>query len=160
MNKKPKVHPGLAILIVVVLVGIVASVAIVVNSEKEATKDSSVTGSANSSSANPSPETSTDTSTYKDGTYTATGSYLSPGGRELVDLTVVVKDGVITETSLVKKASDSEAEEYQEKFATNYQSQVVGKKINGLSLSRVAGSSLTSNGFNNALTKIRDQAKE
>lgn len=160
MNKKPKVHPGLAILIVVVLVGIVASVAIVVNSEKEATKDSSVTGSANSSSANPSPETSTDTSTYKDGTYTATGSYLSPGGRELVDLTVVIKDGVITETSLVKKASDSEAEEYQEKFATNYQSQVVGKKINGLSLSRVAGSSLTSNGFNNALTKIRDQAKE
>ena len=160
MNKKPKVHPGLAILIVVVLVGIVASVAIVVNSEKEATKDSSVTGSANSSSANPSPETSTDTSTYKDGTYTATGSYLSPGGRESVDLTVVIKDGVITETSLVKKASDSEAEEYQEKFATNYQSQVVGKKINGLSLSRVAGSSLTSNGFNNALTKIRDQAKE
>jgi hypothetical protein len=36
---------------------------------------------------------------------------------------------------------------------------VVGKNINTLNVSRVAGSSLTSMGFNDALTKIKAAAK-
>jgi hypothetical protein len=36
---------------------------------------------------------------------------------------------------------------------------VVGKSVDEVSLSRVAGSSLTSLGFNNALTQIKEDAK-
>lgn len=140
----------------IVLVGVVASVVITVNNRAPGTPTSPI--SPNQPVDN-SPTEATDVSDYKDGTYSATGSYVSPGGREAIELTVTIKDGVITDTALVKKATDRDAERFQEVFAQNYKSLVVGKKVNGLSLSRVAGSSLTSNGFNNALTKIKEDAK-
>ena len=167
MEQKPKIHPAFAALIVIVLVGIVTSVVIIVsNSSKKDTIDDGIdTSQFETDSHNHSHDTdnatvdSTDVSSYKDGTYSASGSYLSPGGRESVELTVTIKDGVITDTSLKTEASTKESEEHQELFADNYKTLVVGKNINGLSLSRVAGSSLTSNGFNDALDEIRDDAR-
>lgn len=155
MEQKPKLHPAVAALIVIVLVGIVATVAIVVaNNNATNTETTQTTESSGEAVID-----STDTSDYKDGTYAATGTYLSPGGRESVALTVTIKDGVITDTSLETQASDAEAKEYQTLFATNYKALIVGKDVNGLSLSRVAGSSLTSNGFNDALDEIRSEAR-
>lgn len=165
MTEKKKLPPALAALIVIVLVGIVASVVIAINSNTNNTTSDTHDHSAHSSHDHTHGPTddakvdAADVSEYKDGTYTATGSYLSPGGRESIELTVVIKDGVITETSLVAQATDREAEEHQELFAGHYKELVVGKKINGLSLSRVAGSSLTSNGFNDALQEIRNDAR-
>ncbi len=159
MNQKKKLHPAVAALIVVVLVGIVASTAIVITNNKSDTAETSTQNNEGVVSDPTTPTESTDTSTYDDGTYSATGSYLSPGGRESIELSVTIKDGVITETTLVKKATDAEAMQYQEQFADNYKELVVGKKIGDVSLSRVAGSSLTSNGFNNALDQIKDDAK-
>ncbi|MHD0330680.1 hypothetical protein ACY18M_17150, partial [Proteus mirabilis] len=52
-----------------------------------------------------------------------------------------------------------ESREYQAKFASGFKTLVVGKKIDEVSLSRVAGSSLTSGGFNAALADIESQAK-
>jgi hypothetical protein len=46
----------------------------------------------------------------------------------------------------------------QTDFAANYKTQVIGKKIEGLELSKISGSSLTPKGFNDALEKIRSQA--
>ena len=159
MNQTKKLHPAIAALIVVVLVGIVASAAIVVNNANKS-DTSNTTGNQNTSTATEPAAVSTDTSTYADGTYDATGSYISPGGRESIKLSVTIKDGVITETSIENQATDSEAKQYQQMFSNNYKELIVGKKVTEVkSLSRVAGSSLTSNGFNDALDQIKSDAK-
>lgn len=164
MERKTKLHPAIAALIVVVLVGIVASAVIVVNNNNKTSDTTASTGEhdhdAHSHETSDKPVVdSTDVSNYTDGTYTATGSYLSPGGRESIELTVTIKDGAIESTSMVAEASDAEAKEYQTLFDDHYKTLIVGKKVNGLSLSRVAGSSLTSNGFNDALDEIRQEAR-
>ncbi len=164
MNQKKKLNPAVAALIVIVLVGIVASAAIVINNANKSAETSPATNQTtqtnnDTSGGGTSGSGSTDTSTYKDGTYNATGSYVSPGGRESIGLTVTIKDGVITDTQLQKNATDRDAKEYQKLFADNYKTLVVGKSVDEVSLSRVAGSSLTSLGFNNALTQIKEDAK-
>jgi uncharacterized protein with FMN-binding domain len=156
-----KIHPALATIIVIVLIGIVASVAIAVqgnlndqNPEQTTQNQTSNPSSQSSSGVND----NTDTSDYRDGTYSATGSYVSPGGRESIELTVTIENGIITSTQLQQNATDREAREYQAAFASGYSELVVGKNVDEVSLSRVAGSSLTSNGFNNALDQIKDDA--
>lgn len=160
MTPQKKLHPAVAALIVVVLVGIVTTVVIIVNSQQAdtptTTQESSTTTTDTSDTTD---AVQTDTSAYKDGTYSATGSYVSPGGRESIDLTVTIKNGVIISTDLGQNATDRDAKEYQEAFASGYASLVEGKNVDEVSLSRVAGSSLTSNGFNNALTQIKEDAK-
>lgn len=96
---------------------------------------------------------------YKDGTYSATGTYQTPGGSESIKVTVTLASGVVTSADVTQNASGGEAEEYQSKFVSGYKSQVVGKKISEISLSRVAGSSLTPIGFNAALQTIKSDAQ-
>lgn len=160
MNQKKKLHPALASLIVIALIGIVASAAIIItnNNNKETPSQSTQENSQDVVDSAPSSE-STDTSTYENGTYNATGTYLSPGGRQSIELSVTITDGVITDTSIKNNASDVESREHQELFSNNYKALVVGKKADEVSLSRVSGSSLTSNGFNAALDQIKDDAR-
>lgn len=96
---------------------------------------------------------------YNDGTYTATGSYTSPGGPEEIGVTLIVKDGIITDSTVEAKATRSESKEYQGIFVENYKSQVVGKSLDSLNLTKVSGSSLTPKGFNDAVEKIKAEAK-
>ncbi len=98
-------------------------------------------------------------SSYKDGTYTAKGSYVSPGGNESVTVSLTLKDGVVTASTVEEGAGDPEALEYQHDFIGGYKTFVNGKDIDNIHVSRVSGSSLTSIGFNDALTQIKDQAK-
>ena len=44
-------------------------------------------------------------------------------------------------------------------FASGFKALVVGKKITDVNLDKVSGSSLTSGGWNEAITKIEAQAK-
>jgi hypothetical protein len=67
--------------------------------------------------------------TYTDGTYTAEGTYQTP-----------------------------ESQQYQSQFIGGISDVVVGKDIDTLSVSRVAGSSLTSSGFNEAIDEIKSEA--
>lgn len=168
MNQAKKLHPAVAALVVIVLIGIVASAAIVINNAKDGTPGSTSQDVAthdhdrhtHGTTDTVSAPKSTDTSTYEDGTYNATGSYISPGGKESIELSVTVKDGAIVETSMKNRATDGEAEEYQQLFADHYKSLIVGKKLSEVaSLSRVAGSSLTSSGFNDALDQIKNDAR-
>ena len=156
MNQKKRLHPAVAALIVVVLVGIVASAVIIINNNKSDTAD---TQNQTSAVTDPATIDASDTSSYEDGTYRATGSYMTPGGTESIELTVVIKDGVISDTSIANNATDPEAVEHQELFSDNYKALVVGKPVGSVSLSRVAGSSLTSNGFNDALDQIKEDAR-
>jgi len=104
-------------------------------------------------------ETPTNTSGFKDGTYTATGDYSTPEDIENIKVTVTLKDGIVTETSAIASMISRDSKEYATQFVENYKSQVVGKKISSIKLSRVSGSSLTSQGFNDAIDQIETQAK-
>jgi uncharacterized protein with FMN-binding domain len=104
--------------------------------------------------------TTTGTSaTYKDGSYTAVGNYLSPGGAETIGVTLTLKNGLITDAAMEVQANRSESRQYQEVVAANFKPLVIGKKIDDVKLSKVSGSSLTPKGFNDAVVKIKTQAK-
>lgn len=101
----------------------------------------------------------TNKSSYKDGTYTADGSYRSPGGTEGVGVTLTLKNDVITKVTVVSKANDPMSTRYQGMFIAGISDVVVGKKINEIKVSKISGSSLTAGGFNDAVVKIEAQAK-
>ena len=97
---------------------------------------------------------------YKDGAYTATASYLAPSGTERIDVEVRLKNDVITALTVTPHAYDRNAAKFQEQFVGEIGNAVVGEDIDLLAVNRVAGSSLTSGGFNVALAEIKDQAVE
>ena len=95
---------------------------------------------------------------YADGTYTAQGTYATPETVETISVTVTLHDDTITAVEVVGDPQKSESEEYQGEFIGGIAAEVVGKDIDQLSVSRVAGSSLTSGGFNSAIEMIKQQA--
>ena len=99
------------------------------------------------------------TSAYADGTYTAEGSYSTPESVESISVTVTLADDVITAVEVTGDPQKAESKEYQSKFIGGISDAVVGKSIDEISVSRVAGSSLTSGGFNQAVEKIEADAK-
>ncbi|MGG7509681.1 FMN-binding protein [Plantibacter sp. YIM 135249] len=117
-----------------------------------------------SSSAAPSASSTTDASassgsaSYKDGSYTAKGSYQSPGGEEDLTVTVTLTKDVVTALDVVSGANSPNGKQFQAKFISGIQSEVVGKDIDSLKVSKVAGSSLTSGGFNEAIDEIKADA--
>lgn len=99
------------------------------------------------------------TTEYADGTYTVTGNYVSPGGPRDIGVTVVLANGVITDATFEGKATDATSKRFQGEFGSNFKPMVVGKNIDEVVLTKVSGSSLTPKGFNDALEKIRIEAK-
>ena len=115
--------------------------------------------SADQSSSAPSTDSSTSSNaSYKDGTYTETASYQSPGGTQKVTVKATLASGVVTDLTVTSGANDPTAKQYQSQFIGGIKSEVVGKKIDSLKVSRVAGSSLTSIGFNEAIAAIEKDA--
>lgn len=109
-----------------------------------------------SADASPAGATATE---YKDGTYTATGTYQSPGGQESVEITLTIADDKITDATGKSNASRPQSVEYQGQFLGNFAGLIVGKSVDQVSLDKVAGSSLTSGGFEKALQTIKTDAK-
>jgi uncharacterized protein with FMN-binding domain len=117
--------------------------------------------SGGGASSAPSTATTTDSSaTYKDGAYAEHGTYNSPGGAELINVELTLKGNIVTAVTVKTITADPTAHEYEELFESGIAKVVVGKKIDSLNVSRVAGSSLTSMGFNNALAAIKTDAKK
>lgn len=98
-------------------------------------------------------------SIYKDGTYTATGSYFTHDGEDRIAVTLTLKKDIITAVSVVPEPSDNISVKYQNMFLSGYKQYVIGKNISEVSLGKISGSSLTPNGFNDALAQIKAQAK-
>ncbi|HRN96385.1 MAG TPA: hypothetical protein PLD54_02990 [Candidatus Levybacteria bacterium] len=96
---------------------------------------------------------------YKDGTYTANGNYVSPGGPREIGVTITLAGGVITDTSFEGRADDPTSKRFQGEFSDNYAPMIVGKNIDEVALTKVSGSSLTPIGFKDALEKIKAQAQ-
>ena len=97
--------------------------------------------------------------TMADGTYTVTGGYQSPNGPETVVVTVSIADGIVTDAVVEPQATNATSTRYQGQFAGGIASEVVGKPLAEVEVTRVAGSSLTGRGFNEALDQIRAEAE-
>lgn len=96
---------------------------------------------------------------YEDGEYTARGEYISPGGPQSVGVTVTLSNSVITAVSVDTSETKGPSLEYQGKFAGGISDVVVGKSIDEIEVDKVSGSSLTSGGFNEAITQIKEEAQ-
>jgi uncharacterized protein with FMN-binding domain len=100
-----------------------------------------------------------DTSTsYADGDYSAEGRYISPAGEQSVKVELTLKDDTVTAVTVTPEADDPQAKGFQQKFAGGIADAVVGKDIDTLNVSRIAGSSLTSGGFAKAIESIKAEA--
>jgi uncharacterized protein with FMN-binding domain len=97
-------------------------------------------------------------SDYQDGTYSADGNYVSPNGTETVGVELTLASGTVTAVNITQHPSNPNTRKFQGEFAGGIASQIVGKSIDELNVSKVAGSSLTSGGFNQALEKIKAEA--
>ncbi|HJP80950.1 MAG TPA: hypothetical protein VJ841_00950 [Candidatus Saccharimonadales bacterium] len=160
MQEARKPNAALIAIIVIVLLAAAAGGTFYVMNQKKDAGSSSTTDTPASTSDDTSSSTTSSSSheSYKDGTYSATGSYISPGGQESVDVQVTLKSGVVEEATVSPHPASSTSTQYQGEFVANFKPLVVGKSINDIKLSRVAGSSLTSGGFNQAIEKIKDEA--
>ncbi len=97
---------------------------------------------------------------YKDGDYTAVGTYTAPNGQETIGVNVTLKNNVITNVAVQAQSTQPQSKRFQDMFAENVQGAVVGKNISEINLKKVSGSSLTPKGFNDALNKIKTQAAQ
>ncbi|MCC2030754.1 FMN-binding protein [Microbacterium allomyrinae] len=102
--------------------------------------------------------TSGGSGTYVDGTYTAEGSYSTPETVETISVTVTLEGDVITAVEVTGDPQARESEQYQGEFIGGIADVVVGEDIDDIQVSRVAGSSLTSGGFNDAIDAIKAEA--
>lgn len=98
-------------------------------------------------------------SVYQDGTYSADGTYVSPNGTETVGVELTLALGKVTAVNITQHPSNPNTRKFQGEFAGGIAAQIVGKNIDDLHVSKVAGSSLTSGGFNQAVEKIKAEAK-
>lgn len=96
---------------------------------------------------------------YKDGDYKAVGTYMSPGGQDQIEVSVTLKNNIITVVKGKTVIADEVSQKFQDDFFKNYEASVVGKSIQSLKLDKVSGASLTPIGFNDALNKIRTESK-
>ncbi|MEV7757339.1 hypothetical protein AB0O16_10130 [Microbacterium sp. NPDC089180] len=97
--------------------------------------------------------------TYADGTYEATGQYATPESVETIDVTLTIAGDTVTAVEVTGDPQAAESKRYQSEFIGGIQDEVVGKKLDEISVSKVAGSSLTSGGFNTAVETIKTEAK-
>lgn len=98
------------------------------------------------------------TGDYTDGTYTADGSYQTPETVEKISVTLTIADGLVEDVEVTGDPQAPETERYQGEFIDGIADEVVGKSLDEIEVSRVAGSSLTSGGFNDAVESIKEQA--
>jgi len=97
---------------------------------------------------------------YRDGTYTADGSYAAPSGNETITVELTLEHDAVSAVTVTPHATGGNAAKFQGQFAEGIAVEVLGKDIDTLAVSRVAGSSLTSGGFQQALDAIKVDALE
>lgn len=95
---------------------------------------------------------------YADGTYTAEGSYATPETVETITVTVTLESDIVTDVEVAGDPQKAESQQFQGEFIGGIADVVVGEDIDEIAVSRVAGSSLTSGGFNQAIEAIKAEA--
>jgi hypothetical protein len=97
---------------------------------------------------------------YEDGLYSAVGRYTSPGGAQGINVAVQLEDDIVSWVMVTPRSFFGEPAEFQMNFASGISDVVVGMDIDQIAVSRVAGSSLTSSAFNQAIAEIKSEAVE
>lgn len=115
--------------------------------------------SAAATSSTPAAGASSSAAGYKDGTYSADGNYVSPNGTETVGVELTLSGGTVSGVNITQHPSNPNTRKFQGEFAGGIKAQIVGKSLDELNVSKVAGSSLTSGGFNQAVEKIKSEAR-
>lgn len=110
-------------------------------------------------SATSTTDTSMLASDYTDGIYEATGNYTSPAQEEEVDITITLENGVVTEATFDGKATHETSMRMQGLFSEGFEEEVIGKPIDEINLTVVNGSSLTPQGFMDALQQVKTEAQ-
>jgi len=109
--------------------------------------------SSNRSKTNINLETDSD---YRDGEYQATGEYGSLPSS--ITVKVTLRDKLITDVEVTPHATNETSLDLQKRFAKAVPKVVIGKSIDEVNVGRLAGSSGTPDGFNNAIEQIKEQA--
>lgn len=104
-------------------------------------------------------ENKVSSNSYKDGTYSVTEDYMSPGGKDSLGVTVTIGGGKISSVDVKNMAGDKTSSNYQNRFIAGISSVALGQSIDNLKLGVVSGASLATNAFNKALEDIRTQAQ-
>ena len=160
-NRNPVITGIIAVAVLVIVIGAIT----VFGNKDKSSDDASNTSSSSSangtaaSNAAPSDAPAATTGAYKSGTYSADATYTSPGGTEEVHVTVTLDGNTIKTAEVTTDPASGTSTEYQGDFKSGFKNLVVGKNIDDVKLSKVSGSSLTSQGFNAAIAKIKAQAK-
>jgi hypothetical protein len=140
-----------------------SSSAMISSSASDAVMSSSSTeammSSVSSSVSAPPMSSSAAASIYRDGTYSANGVYRSPAGGESIRISLTLKDDVVTAATFSGDATNPKSIAMQTAFGAGFEAQVVGKSIDEVNVGVVNGSSLTGGGFNEAVAKIKAEAK-
>ena len=110
-------------------------------------------------SSSTSTSSSTSRSGYKDGTYSASSDYYVPPGSQTIEVSITLKNGVITNSSVRNSEGDPTSAAFQQDFASSYKSYVVGQKLSSLQIGVIAGASDTTQGFADALSQIANKAQ-
>lgn len=103
-----------------------------------------------------SPSGGGEASVYADGEYSARGWYGSLPSHH--DVTLTIEDGAVSAVEITTPAEDETSLGYQQRFAEALPAEIVGLPIDQIAVSRLAGSSGCSEGFMDALEKIRAEA--
>jgi uncharacterized protein with FMN-binding domain len=151
VNKRKKIQSAVAVLALGVLIVGGAVFSTSKSPKAPQTSTAQVVASTSTSSSTP--------SSYKNGTYNATGTYYSPGGEQSLKVQLTISNNTVVASSVTPGANDPTSTSYESLFIGGYKSQVVGKKINTIKVTGASGSSLTAQGFTNALKQIEQQAK-
>lgn len=154
--KKP--NAAIVALIVIVLVGAGAGAGVYLVQQNQATTTNTQDTSVSTGATPDATTSSASTATYNNGTYTAKGGYISPGGQETVDVQITLSNDTITAATVTPHPASETSTQYQGEFVNHFKDMVIGRNIDQVKLSRVAGSSLTSTGFNDALEQIKTEA--
>lgn len=96
----------------------------------------------------------------KDGQYSSTISYSVPeNGQNSISVKVTITSGKISDIEDSISYDSRESREYNDSFDSSIKGEVVGKKLDQISLSGVGGASLTTEAFMQALSEISTAAK-
>lgn len=97
------------------------------------------------------------TEAYRDGEYSARGWYGSLPSHH--DVTLTIENDIVTDVAITTPAEDEVSLGYQQRFADALPAEVVGQPLDEVTVDRLAGSSGCSEGFMNALSDIREEAR-
>jgi uncharacterized protein with FMN-binding domain len=154
-------------LIVIVLLTTVGTVSAVAYNNRPPSAHVVVANNTATASASAAPTTGTtspgapssSSTTYKDGTYTANGTFYTPNGAEHIGVTLTLVSNNITTVSIDSSSITSGTSyEYTSLFTDGINQAVDGRNVNDVQVGRISGASLTPIGFNNAL-QIKNDAR-